>query len=103
MAARALTIVPRETRDSRLDVEIVVPVYNEERTLRPSIQRLHEFLSDEQFPLTWQVVIADNGSSDSTFEVVQRLSAELDGVSVLHVRGKGRGRALRAAWLATPA
>src|SRR3954464_848700 len=103
MAAPALTIVPQKTRESRLDVEIVVPVYNEERMLRPSIERLHEFLSSKEFPLSWQVVIADNASSDTTLEVAQQLSDELDGISVLHLRGKGRGRALRAAWLASPA
>jgi glycosyltransferase involved in cell wall biosynthesis len=84
------------------DIEIVVPVYNEEHALRPSIERLHGFLSSE-FPLTWQIVIADNASNDGTFEVAQRLSEDLDGVQVLRLRHKGRGRALRAAWLASPA
>ena len=102
MAAPALTIVPRRAAEPRLDVEIVVPVYNEERGLRPSIERLHRFLSEE-FPLTWQIVIADNASSDRTLAVARELSDELDGVEVLHLRVKGRGRALRAAWLASPA
>src|SRR3954449_12093292 len=103
MAAPAFTIVPPVKSESRLDVEIVVPVYNEEQTLRPSIERLHEFLSTHEFPLTWQIVIADNASSDDSLEVAQQLSDELDGVDVLHLRSKGRGRALRAAWLASPA
>jgi glycosyltransferase involved in cell wall biosynthesis len=103
MATPALTIVPDVAPAPRLDVEIVVPVHNEEHALRPSIERLHEFLSTHEFPLKWQIVIADNASSDSTLEVAQQLSAELDAVSVLHLRGKGRGRALRAAWLASPA
>jgi glycosyltransferase involved in cell wall biosynthesis len=102
MSAPALTVAPSERSESRLDVEIVVPVYNEEHALRPSIERLHEFLSCE-FPLTWQIVIADNASSDRTFAVAQRLSAELDGVEVLHLERNGRGRALRAAWLGSPA
>src|SRR3954471_19337344 len=102
MAAAALTIVPQREPDARLDVEIVVPVCNEERTLEPSVRRLHEFLASE-FPLSWQIVIADNASSDGTLALARRLSAELDGVEVLHVRAKGRGRALRAAWLASPA
>jgi glycosyltransferase involved in cell wall biosynthesis len=102
MAAPALRIEPSRAPEARLDVEIVVPVYNEEQTLRPSIERLHEFLSSE-FPLTWQIVIADNASSDGTLDAARRLSHELDGVEVLHLRRKGRGRALRAAWLASPA
>jgi glycosyltransferase involved in cell wall biosynthesis len=102
MAAAALEIVPDAEPAPRLDVEIVVPVYNEEHTLRPSIERLHEFLSS-QFPLTWQIVIADNASSDRTLEVAQQLSGELDGVQALHLSRKGRGRALRSAWLESQA
>ena len=102
MAAPALTIEAPQAPVARLDVEIVVPVYNEEHTLRPSIERLHNFLSEE-FPLTWQIVIADNASSDRTLDVARALSTERTGVEVLHLRKKGRGRALRASWLASPA
>jgi glycosyltransferase involved in cell wall biosynthesis len=102
MAAPALRLIAPQTAESRLDVEIVVPVYNEQHTLRPSIERLHEFLSGE-FPLTWQIVIADNASSDATLAVAGELADALDGVHVLHLAKKGRGRALRAAWLGSPA
>src|SRR3954454_6094207 len=102
MAAPALRMAPQRTAAPRLDVEIVVPVYNEEHALEMSIRSLHEFLSND-FPLSWQVVIADNASSDRTLQVARRLSAELEGVEVLYLRRKGRGRALRAAWLASPA
>ncbi|HEX4717987.1 MAG TPA: bifunctional glycosyltransferase family 2/GtrA family protein [Thermoleophilaceae bacterium] len=87
---------------ARLDVEIVVPVYNEENNLGRSIRRLHEFLSND-FPLSWQIVIADNASTDRTLDVARLLSADLAGVEVLHLQKKGRGRALRAAWLGSPA
>jgi putative flippase GtrA len=83
-------------------VEVVVPVYNEERVLRNSINRLHGFLS-ESFPFTWRIVIADNASTDGTMKMARRLAAELPGVSVLRLHEKGRGRALRAAWSATDA
>jgi glycosyltransferase involved in cell wall biosynthesis len=102
MAAPALTLAPPDGSREGLDVEIVVPVYNERHTLRRSIERLHAFLSSE-FPLSWRIVIADNASSDDTLDVARALSVELNGVDVLHLRAKGRGRALRAAWLATPA
>jgi glycosyltransferase involved in cell wall biosynthesis len=83
-------------------VEIVVPVYNEEHVLRHSIRRLHDFLSNG-FPLTWRIVIADNASTDGTLVAARRLAHELPGVQVLHLQAKGRGRALRAAWSATDA
>jgi putative flippase GtrA len=83
-------------------VEIVVPVYNEERALAASIRRLHAYLSDG-FPLSWRIVVADNASTDSTLTVARRLAHELPDVAVLHLPEKGRGRALRAAWSATDA
>jgi glycosyltransferase involved in cell wall biosynthesis len=87
---------------SGADVEVVVPVYNEERGLRASVARLHSFLASE-FPFTWRIVIADNASSDRTLEVARELAERFDGVDVMHLRVKGRGRALRAAWIASPA
>jgi len=79
------------------DVEIVVPVYNEERALAASIHRLHEFLS-RRLSFTWLITIADNASTDRTPEIARELAAELRQVRVLRLEQKGRGRALRAAW-----
>ena len=79
------------------DVEIVVPVYNEAETLEASIRRLHAYVHTD-FPLSVQITIADNASSDATGVLAAELAGELDDVAFLHVAEKGRGRALRAAW-----
>jgi len=80
------------------DVEIVVPVYNEGQSLAGSVQRLHLYLT-EHFPLTWLITVADNASTDDTWGIACQLAEELDGVRAMHLSEKGRGRALRAAWL----
>ena len=85
-----------------LDVEIVIPVYNEERALAVSIYRLHRFL-DTHMPFSWRITIADNASTDITPEIARALADDLDRVRVLRVAQKGRGRALRAAWSASRA
>jgi putative flippase GtrA len=82
---------------TRPDVEIVVPVYNEEAALEVSVFRLHDFL-EESFPLSWRIAIADNASTDGTLEIARRLADQLERVTVLHLPERGRGRALRAAW-----
>ena len=82
-------------------LDVVVPVYNEERDLGPSIRRLHAHLVS--FPFSSVITIADNASRDGTLAVAQGLASELPGVRVLHLDAKGRGRALRAAWLASEA
>ncbi|HUA03748.1 MAG TPA: dolichyl-phosphate beta-glucosyltransferase [Solirubrobacteraceae bacterium] len=91
---------PASSRE--LDVEIVVPVYNEEAALARSIHRLHRFL-DTQVPFSWRITIADNASTDLTPDIAGVLASELDHVRVLRLEAKGRGRALRAAWSASRA
>jgi glycosyltransferase involved in cell wall biosynthesis len=83
-------------------IEVVVPVYNEQTALRPSIHRLHEFLG-ANLPFRWRIVIADNASTDRTWEIARELEAALPGVQALHLERKGRGLALRAAWSASRA
>jgi putative flippase GtrA len=83
-------------------VEIVLPVHNEEAALPTSVRRLHRYLGSG-FPFSWRITIADNASTDGTLAAAQRLAAGLDGVEVLHLPAKGRGRALRAAWSASDA
>ncbi|HEX3751558.1 MAG TPA: dolichyl-phosphate beta-glucosyltransferase, partial [Streptosporangiaceae bacterium] len=78
-------------------VDIVVPVKNEERDLGPSVRRLSRFLREE-FPFSARITIADNGSTDHTWSVATELSQELPGVSAVHMDQSGRGRALRAIW-----
>jgi glycosyltransferase involved in cell wall biosynthesis len=83
-------------------VDFVIPVYNEERDLGPSVRRLRAYL-DAEFPFSAVITIADNASRDGTLALAQRLAAEVPGVRVLHLDAKGRGRALRAAWLQSDA
>ena len=87
---------------TRPQVEVVVPVYNEDSVLELSVIQLHGFLHDN-LPFSWQIVIADNASTDRTLEIARRLAHELDHVAVLHLSERGRGRALRAAWSASEA
>ena len=83
-------------------VDIVLPAHNEEVDLEHSVRRLHSYLT-EQFPLPWRLTVAENASTDRSWEIARRMADELDGVSAMHVDAKGRGGALRAAWLASTA
>src|SRR6266851_4395068 len=80
-----------------LQVDIVVPVRNEERDLAPSVRRLVGYLR-ESFPFSARVTVADNGSTDATWAVATRLARELPEVRAVHMEQAGRGRALRAIW-----
>ncbi len=84
-------------------VDVVVPVYNEERALPRTIPALRDFLLQPAFPHSWRIVIADNASVDGTPEVGQHLAKEYgDQVEYVRIEAKGRGRALKRTWLASP-
>jgi len=83
-------------------VDIVIPVLNEAHVLRESVETVLGFASD-RLPYRWQVIIVDNGSTDGTQKVAQELSAEHAQVKFMHLVQRGRGRALRSAWLQSEA
>ena len=83
-------------------VDVVVPVYNEEDALPGSIDRLTGFLN-ANLSNPWRVIIADNASIDNTRPVSEELCRQYPGVSYFYLPQKGRGRALRATWLASEA
>ncbi|MBF8304616.1 MAG: glycosyl transferase family 2 [Dehalococcoidia bacterium] len=83
-------------------VDIIIPVYNEEADLGRSISILRKFLK-ENITRPWRITIADNGSTDNTLAVAQGLNLEYPDVFYIHLEQKGRGRALRKAWLESTA
>jgi hypothetical protein len=90
------------SRPGPTQVEIVVPVYNEAHQLAERIDTLRAYL-DESLPFSALVTIVDNGSTDGTSLVAQRLASTLDGVQATILTRKGRGHALRCAWEASSA
>jgi len=81
-------------------VNVTIPVFNEEDGLRENLTRLHVFLT-HHFPWNWGIVIANNGSTDNTRTIAQSLACNLPHIRVTHSDLKGRGRALKEAWLET--
>ncbi len=81
-------------------VDVVIPVLNEEQALPRCVEALRTFLGAELSEYQWRVIVADNGSTDGTLAVAQALATEHpDQVGVLHLDQRGRGLALRHAWL----
>jgi putative flippase GtrA len=83
-------------------LDIVIPVFDEERALPGCVRRLHQFLATE-VPYAARITVVDNASTDGTLEVARRLADELPHVNVIHLDAKGRGGALHAAWTASTA
>ena len=77
---------------------------NEEHSLPHCISTLTDHLSKNVAgDWDWYVTIADNGSEDSTPEVGSELSSEFANVRLTRLEQRGRGRALKKAWIESDA
>ena len=74
-------------------VSIVIPVYNEEALLHAAILDLVDRLSD--FGKPYEIIIAENGSTDETVEVAAELSERFGQVRSRHAAEPNYGKALR--------
>lgn len=93
----------QQTFDAQPYLSIVIPAYNEERRLPPSLQRIAEFLRAQ--PWHSEVIVVENGSTDETTRVVEEFIAqEVEAsdpfvVRLLHSR-QGKGAAVKTGMLA---
>jgi glycosyltransferase involved in cell wall biosynthesis len=71
-------------------VTVIVPAYNEARTIEQVLRRLTELDLDAE------ILVVDDGSIDETVEIVGGLEAEIPGLRlIVHERNQGKGAAVR--------
>jgi dolichyl-phosphate beta-glucosyltransferase len=83
------------------DLSLVIPAYNEERRLGPTLEAALAFLGDQ--PYTSEVIVVSDGSQDGTGRVAREAFAALDQTPSSKVTGRfveyhpnaGKGRAVR--------
>jgi len=80
-----------------MKILIVIPAYNEENILAATIAKIVDFCQ-KNLTIDWQVVIADNQSTDQTGIIGQKLARQYPAVSYLFVGQKGKGAAIRSGW-----
>jgi glycosyltransferase involved in cell wall biosynthesis len=74
-------------------LSIIVPVYNEARTVRAVIDRLLTI----DLPVSREIILVDDGSTDGTGETLDRAAAEGLAVTVIRMpKNGGKGSAIRA-------
>jgi glycosyltransferase involved in cell wall biosynthesis len=81
------------SRDIRPHVSVVIPVYNEEGILREAITELRAQLLGFGWP--FEILIAENGSSDQTVTLAEHLAAEMPEVRAFSLGEPNYGKALR--------
>jgi len=79
-----------------MSIEITIPTYNEEEILEKNIKILFSFLKKVNF--SYNITIADNGSTDKTLEIAKKLSKKYKNLKVIHIKKPGKGNAIKAVW-----
>ncbi len=82
-----------------IDLSIIVPAYNEEKRLPPTLERLHAFLQTQ--PLRYEIVVVDDGSKDNTCGVVEGMKGSIANLRLeKQIPNQGKGAAVRRGMLA---
>lgn len=75
------------------DLSVVVPAYNEERRLGPTLDAIRDHLHGSA--LSWELIVVDDGSEDGTAEVAREAAADPRIRLLAADRNRGKGHALR--------
>lgn len=86
-------------RDERPELSVVIPAFNEEGRLAPTLHAVTSYLAAR--PLTWEVLVVDDGSRDGTRRVAEEQAAREGRIRVLALpRNRGKGVAVRTGFVA---
>jgi dolichyl-phosphate beta-glucosyltransferase len=78
-----------------VDVSLVIPAYNEEARLAPTLRSCARALA--AWPGGWEIVVVDDGSTDGTVALCRGMAAEIPALRVVETRpNRGKGHAVRA-------
>jgi dolichyl-phosphate beta-glucosyltransferase len=81
-----------------VDLSIVIPAYNEEHRILPTLERIHRFVSGGR--LRTEILVVDDGSGDRTVAVVEEAAKHIPGLRVVRqVPNRGKGAAVRLGML----
>ncbi|MFD6990905.1 glycosyltransferase [Streptomyces sp. NPDC059943] len=88
---------------SAVDLTVVVPAYNEERRLRPTLDAICAHLrADPDRWGDWELIVVDDGSTDGTAAVAAEAASDEPRIHVLTSdENRGKGYALRQGVLAS--
>ena len=77
------------------EISVVIPVYCEAAGIRVTLREVEKYLS--QCASTWEIVVVDDGSKDSTWDEITALSAGMPGLRGLRLsRNFGKEAAVSA-------
>jgi dolichyl-phosphate beta-glucosyltransferase len=89
--------IPSESTETR-SLSIVIPAYNEQDRIGDSLAQIYEYIDDLCIP--FELMVVDDGSSDSTCDVVERFASSHPGTLLIRTwPNRGKGNAVRVGML----
>jgi dolichyl-phosphate beta-glucosyltransferase len=81
------------------EISVVIPAYNEQKRLPSTLESVHAYLASKNYD--FEIIIVNDGSSDSTVEAVHEFAKHHDGVRLIsYAQNQGKGYAVRQGMLA---
>ncbi|HEX6293188.1 MAG TPA: dolichyl-phosphate beta-glucosyltransferase [Herpetosiphonaceae bacterium] len=78
-------------------LSVVVPAYNEERRLQATLEAILAFAADQPFDA--EVIVVDDGSTDATVQIAERIQATQPRLRVIRNDHRGKGYTVRTGML----
>lgn len=76
------------------ELSIIIPAYNEAQRLKPSLERILDYLKDSGIN-DYEIIVVDDGSSDGTSESVGDMVSRKDITIIKNDRNRGKGYSVR--------
>lgn len=86
-----------------MTISIVVPTYNEKNIISQTIDQLYNYCKKNLSQYQWNIVIADNGSTDKTIKIIKHKKNKYSQLEYFHINTPGKGGAIKLGWQTFPA
>ena len=79
-----------------MKLSIIIPVFNEMSGIKANLEEIEDYMRNYTGCSAWEVIIVNDGSSDGTLEVLNKIKESNSGLQVVDLGAHyGRGRALK--------
>jgi glycosyltransferase involved in cell wall biosynthesis len=81
-----------------MKISIVIPAYNEENRIEKTIRTYHQFFSQKQSILSFELIIVLNGCKDNTIGVVEKIRNDIanNSIIIIDLPQAGKGLAIKS-------
>lgn len=81
---------------TKLNISIIIPVYNEEKRLG-NLEKIISFLKDEK--INSEIILVNDGSKDNTFKILQKFKKNYNLSIISYQKNRGKGYAIKQGML----